>query len=340
VEWWDEQGKGRLLRRFRGWGVVLWILLAMPAGVAWGQDNAESFEALVAEGVKAFSDGEYDKAIDRFTRARVIEDQPELLFNIARCYDRKGSCQAARDNYLTYIKRDGAAPDTVKRAKDLLEKLGECPTTGTVRLLCDPKSATATVTPNDAKIKLTPDQQDGPCGDRELPEGSYFISVSADGYKPVDRTVEIAVSKVELVRVNLEPSAATPPPPTNNNADSGGGINWLGWSLVGGGTVLFIAAIGVDVANQGVKDDLEQTPTTDPGRSDLESEFETNQALIWALGGIGIAAAVTGTVFLITGVGSSSSDEGSASMDDAWSWELSPTVSPDGDMGAVFRMTF
>lgn len=282
----------------------------------------ESFDALVADGLKSYSDGQYDDAIKKFMQARVLDDQPDLLYNIARCYHKKGDCVAAKEHYKRFIAKPGATADRITQTETYITELGECATTGDLALACTPANAT---------VSIDGDAQKGVCGKFEdLKPGQHSLLVVAPGYEALAMTVNVDVNKVTTASANLKRAEGA--------IDSGSGANWLGWGLVSGGAALVLGGVIVDIVNLDNQSKLETLKKSDPERAEVEDAFERNQTILWVLYGAGAATAITGVVFLITGVGKPST-EAQALGDSGFSWQLAPSFSPD-HAGGLFTLTY
>lgn len=311
--------------------IALAAFVALPSEAHAQDDEEARFHAVVGEAMRYYTEEKYDAAIERFFAAKLIKDKPELVYNIARAYDKMGRCSTAKKHYAQFLAR-GDSPDELRaKARSYDEALGECPTTGTLALTCSPA---------DARVQID-GQTAAPCGQLTLEQGPHTLVVSAPGYVPIDRqvTIEAGETLATTIALNLEPSVAGGGG-GSATVDSGGGFNWLGFSLVTAGAGLFIGAVVIDVVNQANIDELDRMPLGDPDRGSFEDALTTNQALMWTLGSIGIASLATGTVLWILGVGESSSSSAATSTDDALvDWQLTPAVGPQG-AGASFRLDF
>jgi len=91
------------------------------------QSNAtsSSLEQLNEEGATLYAARDYRRAIERFIQAYAIEPDPNLLFNIARCYEELGEADAAIEKYETFLKTPGADTRGQKRARESLVALRE-----------------------------------------------------------------------------------------------------------------------------------------------------------------------------------------------------------------------
>lgn len=64
--------------------------------------DAQSRERFVA-GRDAYSAGQYDVALERFTEAYDLSPRPQLLYNIGQCHDRLRHDQEAIDSFERYL---------------------------------------------------------------------------------------------------------------------------------------------------------------------------------------------------------------------------------------------
>jgi tetratricopeptide (TPR) repeat protein len=82
--------------------------------------EAPSFEELARQGSQAFADKDYAAAIEAFEAAYEVRQVPNLLYNIARTYERKGDF----DEAVTYYERFVNQPEVdLKARRDALERI-------------------------------------------------------------------------------------------------------------------------------------------------------------------------------------------------------------------------
>lgn len=84
-----------------------------------------NLEQLNEEGADLYAARDYRRAIEKFIQAYAIEPDPNLLFNIARCYEELGEVDAAIEKYETFLKTPGADTRGQKRARESLAALRE-----------------------------------------------------------------------------------------------------------------------------------------------------------------------------------------------------------------------
>jgi hypothetical protein len=143
----------------------LFLASVLATGVAGaepsGGDAADAPAARISElnesGAKAYAERNYRTAIEKFVEAYAIDHDPNLLFNIARCYEKLGDAAAAIEKYEAFIAAPGADTEGRLKAKASLRELRELERQGGA------SSATA----SDA----TP-EPDGPSPDPAAPSSS------------------------------------------------------------------------------------------------------------------------------------------------------------------------
>jgi tetratricopeptide (TPR) repeat protein len=74
-----------------------------------GQDLTPTARELSDQALRQYQQGDFDAAIESFTGAFALSNNPGLLFNVAQAYRLKGDCERARDYYQRYL---SAVPDT------------------------------------------------------------------------------------------------------------------------------------------------------------------------------------------------------------------------------------
>jgi tetratricopeptide (TPR) repeat protein len=84
-----------------------------------------SVAQLNEEGAALYSARDYRRAIEKFIQAYAIDTDPNLLFNIARCYEELGEVDAAIEKYETFLKTPGADTRGRQRARESLAALRE-----------------------------------------------------------------------------------------------------------------------------------------------------------------------------------------------------------------------
>jgi hypothetical protein len=77
------------------------------------------------EGMALYRARDYRRAIERFLHAQVLDQDPNLLFNIARCYQMLGERAAAIEKYEAFLAKPDADPQGKRRATDAIREMRE-----------------------------------------------------------------------------------------------------------------------------------------------------------------------------------------------------------------------
>jgi hypothetical protein len=85
--------------------------------------NQTNVAQLNEEGASLYAARDYRHAIEKFIQAYAIDTDPNLLFNIARCYEELGEVDAAIEKYETFLKTPGADTRGRQRARESLASL-------------------------------------------------------------------------------------------------------------------------------------------------------------------------------------------------------------------------
>ena len=94
--------------------VSLAVLLAVAPAWAQSDEQRAAARELATDGVRAFDDGRFDDAVDRFTRAEeIIHAPPHLLF-LARAQAKLGRLVRAHETYVRIARE--ALPDGAPKA--------------------------------------------------------------------------------------------------------------------------------------------------------------------------------------------------------------------------------
>ena len=111
------------------------IMLASSNGIAVAEKANATTDAASAHyetGNKFFLDGEFEKARIEFEAAYKLTNEPDLLFNIAICYEREGAVRSALTALETYAAKRPADEKAQAKIKRMREELGivKPPSTG------------------------------------------------------------------------------------------------------------------------------------------------------------------------------------------------------------------
>ncbi|MET0409653.1 MAG: tetratricopeptide repeat protein [Polyangiaceae bacterium] len=115
-------------------GLLLGALISLMAPALHAQSPAQpeaapaaskSVAQLNEEGTAFYQQRDYRRAIERFIQAYAIDPDPNLLFNVARSYERLGEVDAAIEKYEQFLNTPGADASGRSRAQESLRALRE-----------------------------------------------------------------------------------------------------------------------------------------------------------------------------------------------------------------------
>lgn len=123
-----------LLSRVLLAGMAAAVMTAAPASVgaqpapapATSAANKAEAKKLVQEGIKAYDQKDYDKAISLYQRAYDLTKHPSLLFNIAQAHQFAGRLDEATRYYEQYLTADPNG-DQAQAARDNLAVIKRTP---------------------------------------------------------------------------------------------------------------------------------------------------------------------------------------------------------------------
>jgi tetratricopeptide (TPR) repeat protein len=97
-------------------------LYSDPARSASGDARVEQ---LNDQGSALYAAGDYRRAVEHFIEAYAVDQDPNLLFNIASCYEGLGDVDAALEKYRAFLNAPDADPDGRPRAERAIARLSE-----------------------------------------------------------------------------------------------------------------------------------------------------------------------------------------------------------------------
>lgn len=107
--------------------ISLVALFPSPRLAVAAEPPDDAASARVAElnesGAKLYADRSYRRAIEKFIEAYAIDHDPNLLFNIARCYEELGETDAAIEKYQEFVAAPGADTGGRARAQESMKAL-------------------------------------------------------------------------------------------------------------------------------------------------------------------------------------------------------------------------
>jgi tetratricopeptide (TPR) repeat protein len=105
-------------------GLVVFWGSAPPAAAQQSEAPTQRHsETLVKEAVEHYSARRYEKAVELFKQAYDIEQEPEILYNIARSYERLSRNEEAVEWYQRFLDTPGTTSELRTRARTNIEML-------------------------------------------------------------------------------------------------------------------------------------------------------------------------------------------------------------------------
>ncbi len=114
---------------FGGW-LLVFLVLWMPVSPTWGQaqepmgkSTYKDARRLTSQGARLFRAADYKKARLMFEQAHALHPDPNLLYNIARCFEEEGKLDMAIEKLSQFLAESAADPAVRKKAVARLSKL-------------------------------------------------------------------------------------------------------------------------------------------------------------------------------------------------------------------------
>lgn len=184
-------------------------------------------KALFAAGEKKFKANDFAGALDDFEASNAAKPAPATQRYIALSHDNLQHYPEAVAAFEKFIAeataKEKAQADEAQKRIDAIKALP-----GKVHVVATPGSAIVTIDPPPAataEASATTPAPSAPAAvgtapapaerqaDFELAPGRHTLRVTADGYEPTDKEVEITYASKQDVRVDLVKKAEPPPPP-------------------------------------------------------------------------------------------------------------------------------
>jgi tetratricopeptide (TPR) repeat protein len=97
------------------------VAMALLAQDGFAQD--ETFNRLVQDGMNHYRNREYDEAVQKFEAAYAINQQPELIYNVARAHEKAPRRDQAIQAYERFLSLPGSTADLRAKALASVEAL-------------------------------------------------------------------------------------------------------------------------------------------------------------------------------------------------------------------------
>jgi tetratricopeptide (TPR) repeat protein len=164
--------------------------------------DAHDPKALFERGVADYAAGQYAAALASFQEAFRLRPHPLVNVNIANCYDKLGKPREALFHFQRFLESDAGTPVQRGEVKAAVERLKQ--QIGKLNLRITPDGALA--------ILDSGEQRKAPILDPvQLEAGKHTIEVRLEGYKTVERTLNVRGGATLELSIALEPETAAAP---------------------------------------------------------------------------------------------------------------------------------
>jgi len=115
--------------RLKSQWIGVWLVASLAStsfsSIAFAQDDAQKVEGLSKQAANKYREKDYPAAIDLFQKAYAIEPVPNLLFNIAKCYEKLEQWDPAIEYYQKFVVEPDVDKSARQSAMDRIDALKE-----------------------------------------------------------------------------------------------------------------------------------------------------------------------------------------------------------------------
>lgn len=273
--------------------VIEWTLtlaFALVSASAAAQAGGGDARTMFQRGQTAYAQGDYDTAIDQWSRAYELDPRPLLQFNLSQAHERLGNLPlaiAALERYLEGADaNDEHQADARARLSALRERLGRT----SIHVVGGPEGAILTIDDEDRGRTPRPDPI-------AVSPGSHRVVVRAPGYEEFTSTVAVSAGQSVEVAVSMAAIATA--------EETSGELPIVPIILFStGGAALIAGAVMGGIALS----DAQNAPSRTSPEADAARGLALGADITM---GIGVAAAAAGLIVLLV------SDSGSSEQPEA-----------------------
>lgn len=177
--------------------VAACLLLGLAAAGRTARADDIQVQARFDQGVKLFDEGEYDRAVEAFEGAYKERPLPDLLMNIATCYERLYRADKARDAYERFLATNPPAGSDLRLlAEKRLRVLRVLPGSITVDVAHDGASVLLTGSGLERRAR-------SPVTFGDIPPGAYHVHVEEPGWESIDQDVKVLPGSAPIITQRL-----------------------------------------------------------------------------------------------------------------------------------------
>jgi hypothetical protein len=284
------------------------VFLSLPA--LSQTDKHKTAEEHNQKGISFAKQGLWDAARKEFEEAYKLDPNPDLLFNIGRCYEKNGELNNALSTYKIYLKASISNDQRLKVEgfnAEIEEKLRKQP--GILKISSDVDGVEVKIDGN--VIGRTPLKE------MELSPGRHVIIAVREGFEPWKGDVFVEPSAKASIVIPMVPSSLLV------SAASSKPVSRIwAWTALGAGAAICGTGIIFTLLADSDRSKVENAKTDDKGvitgismkeAKSLESGANTKANTAAVLYGIGGAAMASSVVLFIMSMGDEETQEKSAS---------------------------
>jgi tetratricopeptide (TPR) repeat protein len=173
------------------------LVSATPAAGPASSDPTAQAKKAFAEGQKAYTQGKYKDALERFETAYAFKALPLLQYNIARCHERLGETAPALRAYRDFLRLspNPAEKDAVTKAMAVLQR--QLQEKGVQQLLVLTEPARASVEVDGKGIGSSP-------ASVELTAGEHTVVARLPDYEVAAQKLVLATAEMVELKLVLQ----------------------------------------------------------------------------------------------------------------------------------------
>lgn len=298
--------------------------IGLSPSTAHAQDDDAKRSAargFATDGLTAFNAGQYDKAIDLFTRAESLVHAPPHLLYIARASVKVNKLVHAKEMYVKMTREtlDDKAPKAFVDAQSAAtSELAEL----------EPRIPQLTIDvagPGAAAAKVTLDGAEVPSALIGAPQpadpGAHVLRATAAGWMPAETKVTLAERASETAALTIDQAAPKEVAATTTKRELSGIRKVSPFIAFGVGVAGIAVGTVFMLKNHGDRDDADalcpggKCPTSKKSDiEDLDKKADSAQTISWIGYGVGAAGVVAGAVLLILNRSASKQETSAASI--------------------------